>query len=50
MNFYFWLKFDKDPQPIHIRVGSFAELKEVLERLVSERGDFPEWIIRDYSR
>lgn len=46
--FFFWVKFDKDPQPTHVRARTFEEWVEILRIMTTQHGEFPEWIIRDY--
>lgn len=48
--FKYWVKFDKDPSPVPVISEHFVEFRETLERLVIERAQMPEWIIRDYTR
>ena len=48
--FYFWVKFDKDPQPTHVRARTFEEFMDILQNMTMQRGELPEWIIRDYYR
>ena len=49
-SFCYWIKFDKDRSPEFIRASTFVEFRDILERLVLERQEMPEWIIRDYTR
>lgn len=50
MRYSFFVKFDKDLQPTRIVVGSWEELESWLNKMVRERGEIYEWIIRDYAR
>ena len=50
MKFNYWIFFEKDREPIRIRAEHFEEFKLILDRLVYERSEMFEWMIRDYSR
>lgn len=45
----YWVYFSKNGQPERIYADGLAELLMALTKLITEKGEMPEWIIRSYK-
>lgn len=50
MKISYFIKFDKDLEPVRIVCANWLELTDTVQRLVRQRGEPFEWMIRDYMR
>lgn len=48
--FIYWIKFDKDPRPERVYSNSYEDFRNALEQMIFQRGEMPEWLVRDYTK
>ena len=49
MTFIYWIYFDKVGRPERLVAKNYEDFKDILDRMIRNIGEMPEWICRSYK-